>query len=152
MGGMFQRLLRGPRRVRVGLYMLIDGALAAVAVFLAFVLRLEYRWSEFLAEVPWLIGAAIVATVAAFWSFGLYRSPVRFATSAIFYRVFQAATVASALLMASVYLIHDGVVPRGAMVILWGLLIVLTGAVRMIIRDIVRLRGVSGNRIPVVRI
>lgn len=149
MGGIFQRLLRGPRGVRVGLYMLIDGALAAAAVFLAFVLRLEYRWSEFLAQVPWLFGAAIVATVASFWSFGLYRSPVRFATSAIFYRVFQAATVASALLMASVYLIHDGVLPRGAMVILWGLLIVLTGAVRIVIRDIVRSRGISGKRVPI---
>jgi FlaA1/EpsC-like NDP-sugar epimerase len=149
LGSMFQSLLRGPRGVRVGLYMLIDAALAATAVFMAFVLRLEHRWSEFLSEVPWLYAAAIAATLATFWSFGLYRSPVRFATSAIIYRVFQAGTVASALIMASVYLLHDGVVPRGAMVILWGLLVALTGAIRMMARDLVRWYGVSGNRVPV---
>ena len=149
MGEVFQGLLRGPRGVRVGLYMLIDAALAASAVFLAFVLRLEGRWGEFLSEVPWLYAMAIVATVSVFWSFGLYRSPVRFATSAIVYRVIKAATVASALIMTSVFLIHDGVVPRGAMVILWGLLIALTGTARMVIRDTVRWYGVSGNRVPI---
>jgi UDP-N-acetylglucosamine 4,6-dehydratase len=146
---MFQGLLRGPRGVRVGLYMFIDAALAALAVFMAFVLRLEAHWSEFLSEVPWLYAAAVIATITAFWTFGLYRSPIRFATSAITYRVFKAATVASALIMASAYLMHDGVVPRGAMVILWGLLIALTGTVRMVIRDTVRWYGVSGNRVPV---
>jgi len=129
--------------------MLVDAALAAVAVFLAFDLRLESRWSEFLSEVPWLYGAVILATITAFWSFGLYRSPVRFATSAIIYRVFQAGTVASALIMTSVYLIHDGVVPRGAMVILWGLLIALPGAARMMARDMLRWYGVSGSRVPI---
>ena len=62
---MFQSLLRGRRGVRVGFYMLIDAALAVIAVFMAFVLRLESRWSEFLAEVPWLYGAAIIATIIA---------------------------------------------------------------------------------------
>jgi FlaA1/EpsC-like NDP-sugar epimerase len=129
--------------------MLIDAVLAASAVFIAFVLRLESRWIQFLSEVPWLFGVAILATLAAFWSFGLYRSPVRYATSAIAYRVLRAGSVAAAMVMASVYLIHDGVVPRGAIVILWGLLIVLPGAVRIVIRDFVRWHGVSRSRVPI---
>ena len=146
---MFQGLLRGPRWVRVGLYMFIDAALAASAVFIAFVLRAEDLWGEFLSEVPRLYILAIVATVSVFWSFGLYRSPVRFATSAIVYRVIQAVTVASALIMASAFLMRDGALPRGTMIILWGLLIALAAAVRMIIRDLVRWYGVSGSRTPV---
>ena len=148
-GGFVQRLMHGPRRARVGLYMLIDAALAASAVFLAFLLRLENRWSEFLSEIPWLFALTVLTTVAVFWNFGLYRSPVRFATSAIVYRVFKAATVASAVIMAIVYLAQDGVVPRGAMVILWGLLIVFTSGVRIVIRDAVRWYGFSGSRVSV---
>ena len=54
------------------------------------------------------------------------------------------------LIITAVFMIADGVVPRGAMVILWGLLIALPGAVRLMIRDIVRYYSSARQRVPVV--
>jgi len=118
--------------------MLIDAALAALAVCLAFVLRVEGQWIDYLYEIPWIFPVAIVATIESFRRLGLYRSPLRYATGAMVYRVAKAGTIAAIIVAAAVFMIRDGVVPRGALVILWGLLIAMPGAFRIAIRDIVR--------------
>jgi FlaA1/EpsC-like NDP-sugar epimerase len=136
--GLIHRLLTGPRSVRTAMCMLIDAVLAAIAVWLAFVLRLEEHWVEYLYEVPWIYPVAMLATIESFRRFGLYRSPLRYATGAMVYRVVKAGTIAAMFVAAAEFMIADGVVPRGVMVILWGLLIALPGAFRIGIRDIVR--------------
>ena len=149
MEGLIRRLLDGPRSVRMAMCMFIDAGLAAFAVWLAFVLRLEGRWVDFLFEVPWIYPIAMLATIESFRRFGLYRSPLRYATGAMVYRVATAGTIAAMIVAAAAFMIADGVVPRGAMVILWGLLIALPGAVRLMIRDIVRHYSSAKQRVPV---
>ena len=149
MGGVIQRLLIGPRSVRTLMCMLIDAGLAAFAVWLAFVLRLEEHWVKFLYEVPWIFPVAMLATIESFRRFGLYRSPLRYASGAMVYRVVSAGTVAAIIVAAAVFMIPDGVVPRGALVILWGLLIALPGAVRVIVRDVVRHYSSAKQRVAV---
>jgi len=149
MEGVIQRLITGPRVVRTVMCMLIDAGIAAFAVWLAFVLRLEERWVEFLYEVPWIFPVAMLATIESFRRFGLYRSPLRYASGAMVYRVVSAGTVAALIVAAAVFVIPDGVVPRGALVILWGLLIALLGAVRFIVRDVVRHYSSAKQRVPV---
>jgi FlaA1/EpsC-like NDP-sugar epimerase len=149
MEGVIQRLLNGPRGVRTAMCMFIDAALVAFVVWLAFVLRLEEHWAGFLYAVPWIFPVAILATIESFRRFGLYRSPLRYASGAMVYRVVSAGTVAAIIVAAAVFMIADGVVPRGALVILWGLLIALPGAVRVIVRDIVRHYSSAKQRVPV---
>ena len=74
---------RGPRSVRTVMCMLIDAGLAALAVWLAFVLRLEEHWVGFLYEVPWFFLIAILATIESFRRFGLYRSPLRYGAGGV---------------------------------------------------------------------
>ena len=102
MGEIIQRLLKGPRRTRVGIYIVIDAVLAIFAVWLAFALRLEGGSDEFLGSVPWIYPIAVIATVESFRLFRLYRSPLRFATGAVFYRVAKAGTLAAFIVIASV--------------------------------------------------
>jgi FlaA1/EpsC-like NDP-sugar epimerase len=130
-----RRLLQGPRRNRVGIYIVVDAVLAITAVRLAIALRLEGHSTEFLVSAPWIYPVAVAATTLVFHQFGLYRSPLRFASAALFYRVAMAGTVASSVIIAAVLLLHETVVPLGALIILWGLIIVLPGVVRMLIRD-----------------
>ena len=149
MGEIVQRLLKGPRRIRVGIYIVIDAILAVFAVWLAFALRLEGGSDEFLGSVPWIYPIAVIATVESFRLFRLYRSPLRFATGAVFYRVAKAGTLAAFIVVASVVFLHESTVPGGALIILWGLLIALPGGARLIIRDLVRHSLAESRRIPV---
>jgi len=136
--GLIRRLLAGPRSVRAAMCMLIDAGLVAFAIWLAFVLRLEGQWYEYLYEIPWIFPVAVFSTIVSFRQFGLYRSPLRYVTGEMVYRVAKAGTIAAVMVTVAQFMIADGAVPRGAMVILWGLLIALPGSVRIMMRDTVR--------------
>ncbi len=149
MGGAIQRLLSGPRRLRIAMSMAIDAVLVAAAVWLAFVLRFEAHSLAYLYQIPLIFPVAMLATIVSFRHFGLYRSPLRYASGAMVYRIASAGTVAAVVVAAAVFIMRDGVVPMGALVILWGLLIALPGTVRFLIRDIVRHYSFARQRVPV---
>ncbi|MDH4189222.1 MAG: polysaccharide biosynthesis protein [Betaproteobacteria bacterium] len=143
------RLLAGPRSLRVGIYVAVDACIAMLAFVAAVMLRFEEFWIYALDPVLVVIPISAVATVGAFALYGLYRAPIRFANSTMLYKVVAAGTLASLVTSASLFVLQAGAPYRTVMLITWGLLVGLPGIVRLVIRDFLALRASSSRRVPV---
>src|SRR5690606_20171335 len=90
------------RWLRHGALALIDGAVVAGAVVIAFALRFEGQVPvEYIEAMPWMMAVALLARLSVFWAAGLYRSLWRYASV----RELVVMTVTTALTSVVLYCI-----------------------------------------------
>ena len=129
-----------PKAARRTLMIAIDAVVVLVAVWAAFAIRLGEWWPSWLDDVHALFPLAVVATVPALYGFGLYHSIVRHAGGALAYVVVKGVSVGTLVMFAVWTLAAGPLVPRSAWIIYWLIAVGLIGAIRFLIRDLLRER------------
>jgi FlaA1/EpsC-like NDP-sugar epimerase len=129
-----------PKAARRTLMIAIDAVVVLVAVWAAFAIRLGEWWPAWLDDVHALFPIAVVATVPALYGFGLYHSIVRHAGGALAYVVVKGVSVGTLVMFAVWTLAAGPLVPRSAWIIYWLIAVGLIGAIRFLIRDLLRER------------
>jgi len=130
-----------------------DGALVALAYFLAFQLRfldepngLPHRYEVLFAQS---VGFVVVGKLVVFYAFGLYQKWWRYVTGRDFLLIVRAVAVASAILVIvfAVAKPFDHALPRSVEVIDFMLTMLLIAGARLAVRLIVE-RPQRGARVP----
>jgi FlaA1/EpsC-like NDP-sugar epimerase len=130
-----------------------DGALVALAYFLAFQLRfldepngLPHRYEVLFAQS---VGFVVVGKLVVFYAFGLYQKWWRYVTGRDFLLIVRAVAVASALLVVvfAVAKPFDHALPRSVEVIDFLMTMLLIAGARLAVRLIVE-RPQRGARLP----
>ncbi|MGN7612060.1 polysaccharide biosynthesis protein [Magnetococcales bacterium HHB-1] len=106
---------------------------AVVALWLAFVLRLNTWWPDYLDNnwIGLIIAPVILFVVAS--GFRLYRQLIRFSGMSAVFSITKAVTL-STLILITLALMSHAVIPRSVFVIYWALLLLIVGGGRMGIR------------------
>jgi len=135
-------------RIIKSLIMCISDALIVIAVLLiAFYLRLGFFYWPQDDQLLAILGAPLIA-IPIFYSFGLYRSIIRYIGSKALFTIIQAAT-----LYAGVWGLIDYMVvsiegtPRSVILINWMLAIIAIGSSRLIAKWLFSIDSLSGKSI-----
>jgi FlaA1/EpsC-like NDP-sugar epimerase len=153
-GGDLDRILRlvdgWPRSTKRGLMVVLDAAVASVAIWLAFILRQGsltmpegFSWQVLL--LPALV------TPPLFWAFGLYREITRYVGPRFAVLLCWACASQVLFLEAVMSLLQQRgtALPRTAPVIAGVLLIAIAGGARLAVRRFLRVRSRTRRRIAI---
>ncbi len=113
-----------------------DGLLIILAVWLSFALRLAHPWDSHLQTYLWLIPAALLIGLPLYVLTGQYKGLTRYVGSRALYQLAGRNGLLVLLLTAINALTRWPQPPRSSWLLLWLLLTVLTGAVRIVLRDL----------------
>lgn len=133
-----------PRSAKRLIVMLVDGALALVAVWLAFYLRLG-EWNYFSSN-QWLSVGLALSAIPIFWIFGLYRALFRHIGLEALVGIARACFVYGLLYAAIFLLLGVAGVPRTVGLIQPLLYFCLLAASRLALRSMLGRIGVHGGR------
>lgn len=113
--------------------MLSDSILAILLLFLAFIIRLGF-WSLPENELLLIILFAPFLLIPIFFSFGLYRSIIRFIGFKGYWSIFQAVSLYSVVWGLLTYMISIEGIPRSVILINWMLCVIFIGGSRVLAR------------------
>jgi len=120
------------------LVLLHDAASAALAWYLAYLLRFNFDipayWAQGMLATLWLM---LPVEIASFWLFGLYRGMWRFASLPDLKRILLAVGLAALAVPAALYMAHSMYqTPRAVLVLAPLLLVLMMGGSRFLYRSI----------------
>ncbi len=126
-----------------------DIVLIWIALVLAFVVRLGFEEAYLPISVHlWLFATAPLMTIPIFIRFGMYRAVMRYFGNDALITIVKAVSL-SALLLALVvywYSDHEVVVPRSIVFNYWWLSLVMTGGLRLVMRQYFLAEGLTTTR------
>jgi len=134
--GTLGRLLALPPRQRRYLLIAADLLVIPLAVWLSFALRLAETWPAQLVQSGWMFPAAWLIAPAVYAFSGQYKGITRYAGSRAFYAITLRNLVVVLLLFGLGQLLPVPAPPRSSWFLLWLLLSVLTGLLRLVLRDL----------------
>jgi FlaA1/EpsC-like NDP-sugar epimerase len=134
--GTLGRLLALPPRQRRCLLIVADLVVIPLALWLSFVLRLAETWPAQLVQSGWMFPAAWLIAPAVYAFSGQYKGITRYAGSRAFYAITLRNLVVVLLLFGLGQLLPVPAPPRSSWFLLWLLLSVLTGLLRLVLRDL----------------
>ena len=115
--------------------MLSDSIMAVFLLFLAFTIRLgSWSWPE--SELLLIIFFAPFLLVPIFFSFGLYRSIIRFISFKGYWTIVQAVSLYAVIWGLLTYMISIEGIPRSVILINWMLCIIFIGGSRVLAKII----------------
>lgn len=132
-------LLHLPRRYKRLLQVFTDIVLIALALWLAFVVRVGFEDAlERVRLHSWLFWVAPLVSLPVFIRFGMYRAVLRYFGKEALIEISKAVTVAVLLLAVVIYLYQGNrqpAVPRSFIVIYWATSLMLLGGLRLLMRQ-----------------
>jgi len=112
---------------------LVDFIIIPLSMWAAFALRfgdLNPSFTNFL----WIVGAAPIVSIPVFYTFGLYRSMLRYMGIQVAWSLAKGMAVSTLILSALVYFTHTAGVPRSVFIIYFCLGVLLMGGSRIVMR------------------
>lgn len=132
-----ERLLALPRSQKRLLQLLADTVLIWLALWLAFVIRLDsLTAAQPFSGHAWLFIAAPLVSLPLFIRFGMYRAVLRYIGAQALMTIVRVVTLSAVVLaaVAYVYGTKQAVVPRSLIIIYWLLSLLFVGGLRLVIR------------------
>jgi len=135
--------------------LILDAACFIFSYLLAYLLRFDFHIPDQYLQVakislPWIVGCRF----AGFWYFGLFKGIWRYTSVTDLISIIKATISSSLVIVAGVYLSHKFIsFPRSVILLDLGILISLTGGIRILRRIMVEgyfISGGSGKRILIV--
>ena len=144
--GTLGRLLALPPRQRRYLLIVADLLVIPLALWLSFALRLADLWPAQLVECSWMFAAAWLVAPAVYGFTGQYKGITRYAGSRVFYAIALRNLAVVVLLHGLDRLLPLAAPPRSSWFLLWLLLTVFTGLLRLVLRDLLLLAQAGSSR------
>lgn len=127
-----------------------DGAIAILAFWGAFALRLENAWPPVLAEHWWLPPVIAALSLAVWYALGLYHAVIRLLGAPAVTAVVKAAAVSAVIYLTLATMLRLEGIPRSTYVLYFVLLAVGLGGIRYLARRLLPSPGRNGgSRKPV---
>lgn len=111
----------------------VDLMIIPFSMWAAFALRFG-DISSFDVEIWWIVVAAPAISIPVFYTFGLYRSMLRYMGIQVAWALVKGMAVSTLILSALVYFTHTAGVPRSAFIIYFLLGVLMTGGSRIFMR------------------
>ena len=115
----------------------VDLVIIPVALWFSFALRLD-AWEPVFNESLWLLVIAPLTSILIFARLGLYRSVIRFLGSKALATVFAGVSISVVALFSLTVLFAFQGIPYSVFIIYWGVLFLLIGASRYLVRRLFR--------------
>ena len=145
---MLQCLESLPRRGKQWLAVFVDACVFAVSLWLGLAIKLEVFWPQIADHsMAQLYAVAAGVGIASCWGCGLYREVTRYVGFRFAFRVANAVTVATIILVAIAFLVADRAngIPRSASVIFWMSSLIGIGSARALARYAIRSMSASSS-------
>jgi len=121
------------RLVKRIILILVDLSIIPLSMWAAFALRFGNINPEF-NNLLWIIIAAPLISIPVFYTFGLYRSMLRYMGIQVAWALSKGMAVSTLILSALVYFTHTSGVPRSVFIIYFCLGVLLLGGSRILMR------------------
>jgi len=120
------------RRVKMS----VDVGILVFSLWFAFCLRLGSFWPEEINEFWWLFFLAPLLAIPVFFQFGMYRTVVRYVSSATVFTIGKAVSLHVLLLVFLTVLIRNEGIPRSVFILYWLIGFTLLVSSRLLARDL----------------
>lgn len=121
------------RAVKRTILMFVDLAIIPFSLWAAFALRYGSFNPDF-SNLIWVVALAPIISIPVFYTFGLYRSMLRYMGIQVGWSIAKGMLVSALLLSAVLYFTHTSGVPRSVFIIYISLGVLLMGGSRVLMR------------------
>lgn len=136
-GNLIKDLMHLNRSSKIALQVAADSTIVLGCLLFAMTLRLESVDFVHSAKVWLVFSTSVVAAIVTFWSYGLYRTLVRFSTGEIVGAIGRGSTIL-ALSMLVLGAIADAGIPKSVPIAAATLAMLAVGALRFVVRQMFR--------------